>query len=142
MPLNEVFDTFLSIIQDTGLANMAEEDAVHLLCRWYELAVTRFKECKSDTTIVTDNDGNLYSTDDLTLEERNIIVYGMLYYWMTEKVNYNRMLRNVINTKDFNSLSPANILLRMGELQEYYRREYFRMRKAYTKRYDGFNGWS
>jgi hypothetical protein len=61
---------------------------------------------------------------------------------MTEKVNYNRMLRNVINTKDFNSLSPANILLRMGELQEYYRREYFRMRKAYTKRYDGFNGWS
>jgi hypothetical protein len=52
------------------------------------------------------------------------------------------MLRNVINTKDFNSLSPANILLRMGELQDYYRKEFFRMRKAYTKRYDGFNGWS
>ena len=51
-------------------------------------------------------------------------------------------MKNQIKTKDYNQLSNANVLLRLNELLEYYRREFNRLRKAYTKNYDEFDGWS
>ena len=85
---------------------------------------------------------NYYVTDILSIEERNIIAQGMVYYWIESKANYNKLMKNQINTKDFNQLSNANVLLRLNELLDFYRREFNRLRKAYTKNYDGFNGWS
>ena len=51
-------------------------------------------------------------------------------------------MKNQINTKDFNQLSNANVLLRLNELLDFYRREFNRLRKAYSNNYDDFAGWS
>ena len=106
------------------------------------MASTRFKECKKNLELVSDEEGNHYTTDVLSMEERNIIAQGMVFYWIQSKANYNKLMKNQINTKDYNQLSNANVLLRLNELLDYYRREFNRLRKAYTKNYDGFNGWS
>lgn len=141
-PLDEIFDTFYSLIRDTDLAKLSDDDLYKLTKVYYEMASTRFKECKKNLELVEDEEGNHYVTDVLTIEEKNIISQGMVYYWIQSKANYNRLMKNQINTKDYNQLSNANVLLRLNELLEYYRREFNRLRKAYTKNYDDFEGWS
>ena len=139
-PLDEIFDTFYSLIKDTDLGKLSEEDLYKLTKVYYEMASTRFKECKKNLELIKVEE-NYYVTDILSIEERNIIAQGMVYYWIESKANYNKLMKNQINTKDFNQLSNANVLLRLNELLDFYRREFNRLRKAYTRNYDGFNGW-
>lgn len=141
-PLDEIFDRFYSLIKDTDLAKLDDEDLYKLTKVYYEMASTRFKECKNNLELVQDEEGNYYTTDKLTVEEQNIIAQGMVYYWIESKANYNKLMKNQINTKDFNQLSNANVLLRLNELLDFYRREFNRLRKAYTRNYDDFEGWS
>ena len=141
-PLDEIFDRFYSLIKDTDLAKLDDEDLYKLTKVYYEMASTRFKECKNNLELVQDEEGNYYTTDKLTVEEQNIIAQGCVYYWIESKANYNKLMKNQINTKDFNQLSNANVLLRLNELLDFYRREFNRLRKAYTRNYDDFEGWS
>ena len=79
--------------------------------------------------------------DELTTEEQNILAQGCVLYWIESKTNYNKLMKNQINTKDYNQLSNANVLLRLNELLDYYRKNFLRQRKAYSRRMDDFNGW-
>lgn len=140
-PLDEIFDRFYSLIKDTDLAKLNEEDLYKLTKVYYEMAATRFKECKNNLELVQDEVGNYYTVDKLTIEEQNIIAQGMILYWIESKTNYNKLMKNQINTKDYNQLSNANVLLRLNELLDYYRKNFLRQRKAYSRRMDDFNGW-
>ncbi len=140
-PLDEIFDRFYSLIKDTDLAKLDEEDLYKLTKVYYEMAATRFKECKNNLELVQDEEGNYYTIDKLTIEEQNIIAQGMILYWIESKTNYNKLMKNQINTKDYNQLSNANVLLRLNELLDYYRKNFLRQRKAYSRRMDDFNGW-
>ena len=140
-PLDEIFDRFYSLIKDTDLGKLSEEDLYKLTKTYYEMASTRFKECKKNLELIKVEE-NYYVTDVLSTEEKNIIAQGMVYYWIQSKANYNKLMKNQINTKDFNQLSNANVLLRLNELLDFYRREFNRLRKAYTRNYDDFEGWS
>ena len=140
-PLDEIFDRFYSLIKDTDLAKLDDKDLYKLTKVYYEMASTRFKECKNNLELVQDEEGNYYTTDKLTVEEQNIIAQGMILYWIESKTNYNKLMKNQINTKDYNQLSNANVLLRLNELLDYYRKNFLRQRKAYSRRMDDFNGW-
>ena len=141
-PLDEIFDRFYSLIKDTDLAKLSDEDLYKLTKVYYEMAATRFKECKNNTELVQDEEGNYYTTDKLTIEEQNILTQGMILYWVETKANYNKLMKNQINTKDYNQLSNANVLLRLNELLDYYRKNFLRQRKAYSRRIDDdFEGW-
>ena len=140
-PLDEIFDRFYSLIKDTDLGKSSEEDLYKLSKTYYEMASTRFKECKKNLELIKVEE-DYYVTDILSTEEKNIIAQGMVYYWVQSKANYNKLMKNQINTKDFNQLSNANVLLRLNELLDFYRREFNRLRKAYSNNYDDFVGWS
>ena len=140
-PLDEIFDRFYSLIKDTDLAKLDDEDLYKLTKVYYEMAATRFKECKNNLELVQDSEGNYSIVGKLTVEEQNIISQGMILYWIESKANYNKLMKNQINTKDYNQLSNANVLLRLNELLDYYRKNFLRQRKAYSRRMDDFNGW-
>lgn len=140
-PLDEIFDRFYSLIKDTDLAKLDDEDLYKLTKVYYEMAATRFKECKNNLELVQDSEGNYSIVGKLTVEEQNIIAQGMILYWIESKTNYNKLMKNQINTKDYNQLSNANVLLRLNELLDYYRKNFLRQRKAYSRRMDDFNGW-
>ena len=139
-PVDKIFDRFYSLIKDTDFYKMDDEDLYKLTIVYYEMSATRFKECKKDLELI-EVDGITYIKDDLTTEEQNIIAQGCVYYWIESKANYNKLMKNQINTKDYNQLSNANVLLRLNELLDYYRRNFHRLRKAYTQRYKDFSGW-
>lgn len=139
--LNEILDFLYSIITDTDLAKLANDDVKALTSVYVKMASVKAKEIKKDLSIEEDENGDLYIKDKLTTEEIMILAYGSLYYWLHSKVMYNELMKNRINTKDYNQLSNANILLRMTELLEITRKEFKRLRNAYKIR-DDFQGWS
>ena len=139
-PLDEILNRFYSLIKDTDFYKMDDEDLYKLSIVYYEMSATRFKECKKNLELI-EVDGVMYITDELTTEEQNIIAQGCILYWIETKANYNKLMKNQINTKDFNQLSNANVLLRLHELLDYYRRNFLRLRKAYSQRYNDFEGW-
>lgn len=141
-PIEEVFNLMYGLITDTDLAKLSNEDLKDLSITFLKHTIVKFKECKADLTLLEDEEGNTCFKDELTLEEQSILAYGMLYYYLHHKVMYNKMMKNAINTKDFNQLSNANLLLRLNELLNDTRKEFNRRRKAYSKRYDDFEGWS
>ena len=51
-PLDEIFDTFYSLIKDTDLGKLSEEDLYKLTKVYYEMASTRFKECKKNLELI------------------------------------------------------------------------------------------
>ena len=141
-PIEEVFNLKYGLITDTDLAKLSNEDLKDLSITFLKHAIVKFKECKANLTLLEDEEENIYFEDELTLEEQSILAYGMLYYYLHHKVMYNKMMKNAINTKDFNQLSNANLLLRLNELLNDTRKEFNRRRKAYTRRYDDFEGWN
>lgn len=141
-PIEDIFNLAYSIITDTDYAKLSDEDLKDLSITFLKFSITKFKEIKANVTMIEDEFGDVYFQDELTIEEQMILAYGMLYAWLHQKVMYNRMLKNAINSKDFQQLSQANVLLRANELLDYVRKEFNRLRKAYTKRYNNFQGWS
>ena len=141
-PIEEVFNLMYGLITDTDLAKLSNEDLKDLSTTFLKHTIVKFKECKADLTLLEDEEGNTCFKDELTLEEQSILAYGMLYYYLHHKVMYNKMMKNAINTKDFNQLSNANLLLRLNELLNDTRKEFNRRRKAYTRRYDDFEGFN
>ena len=140
-PFNDILNKFFALIKDTDYNKLTDEELVELSKIYFDFSCAKFKELKKDLTFVKQG-GQFYLAESLTTEEQIIIAYGMTVYWYEEKVNYNRMLRNVVNTKDFNHLSQANTLLRLTELLDYHRREFNRLRKAYTENYKDFEGFN
>jgi hypothetical protein len=141
-PIEDVFNLMYGLITDTDLAKLSDEDLKDLSLTFLKHTIVKFKECKVDLTLVDDENGETYFKDELDLEEQSILAYGMLYYYLHHKVMYNKMMKNAINTKDFNQLSNANLLLRLNELLNDTRKEFNRRRKAYSKRYDDFEGFN
>ena len=140
-PFNDILNKFFALIKDTDYNKLTDEELVELSKIYFDFSCAKFKELKKDLTFVKQG-GQFYLAESLTTEEQVIIAYGMTVYWYEEKVNYNRMLRNVVNTKDFNHLSQANTLLRLTELLDYHRKEFNRLRKAYTENYKDFEGFN
>lgn len=141
-PFEEIMNTFYTMIKDTDLCKLDDEDLIQLTKVYYEMSATRFKECKKNLELVKDEFNDYYVTDNITLEERNILATGMIFYWIESKANYNRLMKNQINTKDWTNLSNANVLLRLNEMVDAYRKEFFRLRKAYSQNMKDFTGWS
>ena len=141
-PIDNVLDLAFSLIHDVDLAKMAEEDFRHLGYNWLNFSIARFKECKANLEIRENAFGDKYFEDELSMEEQTILAYGVVYYWLHHKAMYSKLLKNAVNTKDFQQLSNANLLLRLNEMKEETRKEFLRLRKAYSKRYDNFQGWN
>ncbi len=141
-PIDNVLDLAFSLIHDVDLAKMAEEDFRHLGYNWLNFSIARFKECKANLETRENAFGDKYFEDELSMEEQTILAYGVVYYWLHHKAMYSKLLKNAVNTKDFQQLSNANLLLRLNEMKEETRKEFLRLRKAYSKRYDNFQGWN
>lgn len=136
----EIYDLFLTLITDTDMCKMAEEDIKHNATNYLKFSISEFKQCKKNLVIGEDENGEQVIMDELDLEEQTVLAYGCVYYWLHSKVLFNKLMKQRINTKDYNQSSPANILLRMNELLDFFGKKFLRLRKSYGNRdFKGFN---
>ena len=68
---------------------------------------------------------------DLT-EIADIVSEGMVSQWLKPYVNKQENLENVLNTKDFTTYSPAELLMRVGNAYAKVQKDYTNMIREYS----------
>lgn len=106
---SEIYNIFLQKVKDYDLAELEEGDAEENLLRMMKGACANFYSvCRQDLKDRDDETSTF--TDDLDDEVKEIISELMIVEWIKPRLNNTEHLRNVLNTKDFNQFSPANLL--------------------------------
>lgn len=112
-----VYGEFLAKVTDFDLADMTETDANAVMYDLLKQAMGKFSEsCKKDLYDLTDGgDGWKADLDDLEID---ILSELMVEAWHKPRINNLDLYRNKLNTKDFTTFSPANLLKETREAYE------------------------
>lgn len=103
---------------------------------YMKMAIAEFKKiCKYDFTSTADDivrEFNVEIAQEDMDELVNIISEGMLAQWMKPYVYRQENLENILNTRDFTSYSPAELLLRVKETYGMVQRGFTNMMREYS----------
>lgn len=138
-PFQNIYDKFLSLIEDYELAIIPDDELDYLLFSYLDRAVSLdFKQCRKDLTNY--NKELKQFNEDLTGEEQWIIAYGMVLSWLESKIKRERLLRDAISDRDYEESSHANQLKELLNLEESTRKKLTEYILNYT--FNNFDGLS
>lgn len=129
-------NTFLSKITEYEFIKLDIKSAEEILDGFLKRAVSEFKAvCKYD--LVNTRDDVLREFDieisDSDLDEiADIISEGMIVQWLKGYVNKQELLENQLNTRDFQTYSPAELLMRVGNAYTQAKKDYTQMIREYS----------
>ena len=130
-----IIKIFLSKITDFDFLQFPEEDRTSTADGYMKRAVVAFKKvCKYDLTAY-DDALRLFTEDfdEADIDELlDIISEGMLIQWLKPYVYNQELLENALNTTDFTTYSPAELLLRVGNAYAKAQKDYTQMLREYS----------
>ena len=130
-----VTDAFLSKITEFEFINLSEENATELIDGYMKRAVTEFKNvCEYDLS-ARDDTLRRFTVDiaDEDVDEiLEILSEGMVVQWLKPYVYKQENLENVLNTADFSTYSPAELLYRIGNAYKQAKTDYTQMVREYS----------
>lgn len=129
-------NTFLSKITEYEFIKLDDKSAEEILDGFLKRAVSEFKAvCKYDL-VNTRNDVlrefDIEISDSDLDEIADIISEGMVVQWLKGYVNRQENLENVMNTRDFITYSPAELLMRVGNAYTQAKKDYTQMIREYS----------
>ena len=136
VPYDVFAGAFLAKISEYSFLSLAEEDRTEMVDGFMKRALSAFrKNCKYDLFTTGDDITRTFSVDipeaDLT-EIADIVSEGMVSQWLKPYVNKQENLQNVLNTKDFSTYSPAELLMRVGNAYAKVQKDYTNMIREYS----------
>lgn len=132
---DEITGAFLGKISEFEFLKIPEQNRTEIIDNYMKRAVVLFKSiCKYDLTL--HDDVLRQFTDDFdeadVYEIVDIISEGMLVQWMKPYLYKQELLELTLNTADFSTYSPAELLLRVGNAYEKAQRDYIQMVREYS----------
>lgn len=132
---DEITGAFLEKISEFEFLKIPEQNRTEIIDNYMKRAVVLFKSiCKYDLTL--HDDVLRQFTDDFdeadVYEIVDIISEGMLVQWMKPYLYKQELLESTLNTADFSTYSPAELLLRVGNAYEKAQRDYIQMVREYS----------
>lgn len=126
---------FLSKITEYTFIQLPEADRTAIIDDYMKRAIPKFaRVCKYDLS-EHDDDLRIFFAEipacDLD-EIVDVVSEGMLEQWMKPYVYRQENLENVLNTKDFTTYSPAELLLRIGNAYAKVQKDYTNMIREYS----------
>ncbi len=127
---------FLSKITEFDLYDLAEVIRQDIVDGYMKRAISSFKKiCKYDLSTTSDDTQREFNVDikDESLDEIvDIVSEGMIVQWLKPYVYKQELLENVMNTRDFSTYSPAELLLRVGNAYAKAQKDYTQMIREYS----------
>lgn len=130
-----ITNAFLSKVTEFEFLQIPEEDRTTIIDGYMKRAVTAFKNvCQYDLTAHDDTLREFTDNfDELDIDELlEIISEGMLVQWLKPYVYKQELLENALNTADFTTYSPAELLLRVGNAYAKAQKDYIQMVREYS----------
>lgn len=138
-PFSEVFDVFISNITDYSLASLDESDYTEELRQWLLASIPMFPNPKSELTNydLINNSFNI----DLVFEEKQILGKMMVLQYMNTYLFREEYLKQSLNSKDYNTYSPANQLKSLREIKEHINSEINTLISRYSWNIKNLKNW-
>ena len=130
-----ITNAFLSKITEFEFLQIPEEDRTIIIDGYMKRAITAFKNvCQYDLTAYDDTLREFTDNfDEADIDELlEIISEGMLVQWLKPYVYKQELLENALNTADFTTYSPAELLLRVGNAYAKAQKDYTQMVREYS----------
>lgn len=136
VPYDLFTGAFLSKVSEFDFVNMKDFERNNLIDGYMKRAISEFKKiCKYDLTSTADDIVRTFfveiSDDDID-ELAEIISEGMLVQWMKPFTYRQEGLESVLNTRDFTTYSPAELLMRIGEAYKKAQRDFTNKMREYS----------
>lgn len=129
-------DAFLSKISEYSFLKLSEYNRMTTVDGYMKRAISEFKNiCKYDLTSSADDISRMFfiDIDESDIDElTNIISEGMIVQWLKPYVFKQELLENAMNTRDFTTYSPAELLLRIGNAYRDAQKSYTQMIREYS----------
>lgn len=134
------YDEFIAAFLDKiteykylGLENYIRDEMV---IGYMKRAISDFKHiCNYDLSTTQDDNVKAFNVDipshDLD-EILNIVSDGMVVYWLKQYLYNQELLENAINTRDFTTYSPAELLNRVGGAHTTAKKNYTQSMREYS----------
>jgi len=127
---------FLSKVAEYEFIQLDEENRAELIDGFMKRAIVAFrKNCAYDLVSTADDELRQFDVDisDGDMDElADIISEGMVVQWMKPYLYHQEMLENKLNTRDFTTYSPAELLLRVGNAYAKAQKDYTQMIREYS----------
>jgi len=130
-PYATVYKKAMSKITEPEFLDMLTEEREEMLYEYMQSACADFNRlCKQDLTDVDDELQQFNADLDPTVIE--VLAYGICYYWLEPIVLNSDNFRLFLNTKDFNTASPANLLSKAQDIRDYNLKLFYHKMRAYS----------
>lgn len=135
---------FLDKIKEYEFLDMPEEDRTSIIDGYMHRAFTEFKKNRRyDFTSTRDDEQRQFDFSDFEekiieslesdLDELvNIVSDGMILQWLKPYKNNQELLENALNTRDFTTYSPAELLKQVRGAYNEVRKEYNQEIREYS----------
>lgn len=127
---------FLNKITEFEFLKLTEANRTEVIDSYLKRAVSKFrKNCKYNLTSAADDNLRQFNIDinnDDINELVDILSEGMVVEWLKPYVYRQELLENVINTRDFQTYSPAELLMRVGNAYAKSQKDFTQMIREYS----------
>ena len=140
---NIQYDLFINAslqkISEFDFLTLDEEDRNEIVEGYMHRAISEFSYVCSYDLVSTRNDElrefEVEIPDRILLEIINIVTEGMLVQWMKPYMYNQELLQNVLNTRDYTTYSPSELLYRVTEAYKESQQNFTRMIREYSYRH-------
>lgn len=137
---SSVYDAFFRLVTDDMYMTMTEEQTKNDCKDLLLASLPLFEFPTKVINIGTDKEGNDIFTRDLSLEEINILAYGMLQAWLQRQITSIELTRQKFSGTDFKLTSQASQLQRLMTLFTNTKDEHRRLQMLNSRRRLSANG--
>ena len=128
--------SFLEKVTERDLLSLEESQRDSIVTGYMKRAISGFKKiCQYDLSTTANDETREFDVDipeeDL-IEIADIISEGMIVQWLKPYAYRQELLENAINTQDFTTYSPAELLLRVGNAYADAKKDYTQMVREYS----------
>lgn len=129
-------DAFLNKITEYEFLSIADSERNEMIDGYMKRSVAAFRKICKYSLVDNMNDEERCFDIDIAAEDidelADIISEGMLVQWMKPYVYKQENLENVLNTKDFTTYSPSELLLRIGDAYKVAKKDFTNMMREYS----------
>lgn len=136
VPYDKFTAAFLSKITEYDFLGMNNEERIELIDGYMKRAIAEFRKiCKYDFSTTANDAAREFDVEvkDEDIDElTDIISEGMVAQWMKPYTFKQEGLENVLNTRDFTTYSPAELLFRIVEAYKKVQRDFTNLMREYS----------
>lgn len=136
VPYDKFTGAFLSKVSEYEFVNLKDFERNGLIDGYMKRAIAAFKKiCKYDLSTTGDDIIREFDidVDDGDLDELvDIISEGMIVQWMKPYTYKQENLESVLNTKDFMTYSPSELIMRIGNAYAAAQKDFTNMMREYS----------